>query len=123
MSFLRTIRSNEGTAAVEFAVILPLLLTMLFGVIEFGLLLYDKAVLTNACREGARYGIVSRIPRRTSDEIQTVIQNYCVANLITFGAQNTPVASVNFTTQNFGDDLTVTTTYNYNFLYMEPLAK
>ena len=60
---------ERGASAIEFAVILPLLLVVLFGIIEFGFVLYNKAVLTNACREGARAGIVSAFPRLTRDGI------------------------------------------------------
>ena len=48
-------KCQRGAAAVEFAIVLPLLLVFVFGIIEFGFLLYDKAVITNASREGARY--------------------------------------------------------------------
>jgi len=51
-------RSQKGAAVVEFALILPILLLLLFGIIEFSFYMYDKAMLTNACREGARAGIV-----------------------------------------------------------------
>jgi Flp pilus assembly protein TadG len=53
-----TMNSQRGAAVVEFAFVLPLLLVILFGIIEFSFLLYDKAMLTNASREGARVGIV-----------------------------------------------------------------
>ena len=43
---------------VEFAIVLPLLLMLIFGMIEFSVMLYDKAMLTNATREGARFGIL-----------------------------------------------------------------
>lgn len=42
----------------EFALIFPLLLFIVFGVIEFGTALYDKSVVTNASREAARAGVV-----------------------------------------------------------------
>jgi Flp pilus assembly protein TadG len=35
---------------------------LLFGIIEFGIILYDKAMITNASREGARAGIVYSEP-------------------------------------------------------------
>ncbi|MEA1934895.1 MAG: TadE/TadG family type IV pilus assembly protein [Thermodesulfobacteriota bacterium] len=110
--------SEKGTSAVEFALVLPLLLTLLFGTVEFGLLMYDKAVLTNACREGARFGIL-QAPRKTKEEIETVVNQYCASNLITFGAATTPGVSALYTSQNRGDDLTVTATYQYNFLFMD----
>lgn len=52
------IKQQKGAAAVETAMVLPVLVFLLFGIIEFGLVLYNKAMITNACREGARTGIV-----------------------------------------------------------------
>ena len=49
---------QKGAVAVEFALILPVLVLLLFGIVEFSLLMYNKQILTNASREGARYGIV-----------------------------------------------------------------
>lgn len=46
----------------EFALVLPVLLLILFGIIEFGLVMFDQAVITNASREGARAGIVLKTP-------------------------------------------------------------
>lgn len=45
---------DRGAAAVEFALVLPLLLVLLFGVIDFGRLLNAQIMLTEAAREGAR---------------------------------------------------------------------
>ena len=55
--------SQKGASLVEFALVLPLLMLILWGIIEFGLLLYNKQVITNASREGARAGIVAANPR------------------------------------------------------------
>ena len=54
-------KNESGSAAVEFALVLPLLLLVLFGTIEFGILMYDQSVITNAAREGARWGAVQSI--------------------------------------------------------------
>jgi len=53
--------NERGASAVEFALLLPLLMLIVFGIIEFGIGLYRQAVLTNASREGARSGIVQCI--------------------------------------------------------------
>ena len=45
---------DRGAAAVEFALVLPLLLILIFGIIDFGRLLNAKITLTEAAREGAR---------------------------------------------------------------------
>ncbi len=54
--------SPRGLAAVEFALVLPVLLLVLFGIINFGALMYDQAVVTNAAREGARWAAMRTTP-------------------------------------------------------------
>jgi Flp pilus assembly protein TadG len=48
------IRSESGAVAVEFALLLPILLTILLGIMEFGLAFNAQITITNAAREGAR---------------------------------------------------------------------
>lgn len=48
-------RSQHGAAAVEFALVLPLLLVILLGIIEFGRAYNVQISLTHAARETARY--------------------------------------------------------------------
>lgn len=114
----QTGKTRKGAAAVEFAIVLPLLIIVLFGIIEFSIVLYDKAMITNASREGARAGIVAQIPRVTDGEITTVVNTYCQSHLITLGAANNPVTTVARTGPNFGDEITVTVQYNYGFLVL-----
>ena len=49
---------ERAAAIVEFAVVLPLLLTILFGVIEYGWVFMIRQTLQNAAREGARLAIL-----------------------------------------------------------------
>jgi Flp pilus assembly pilin Flp len=51
-------RDQGGAAAVEFALLLPLLVLLLFGMIEFGLAFNTRIQATNAAREGARMAVV-----------------------------------------------------------------
>lgn len=53
-----TLDSERGAAAVEFALLLPLLVMLLTGIIEFGLAYNAKLTLTHAAREGVRAEIV-----------------------------------------------------------------
>ena len=85
---------QRGAAAVEFALVLPLLLALLVGTLDMGLMLYDKAVITNASREGARAGIVLRNPKPSVAEITSVVQQYAQANLINLVSATTPQVTV-----------------------------
>jgi Flp pilus assembly protein TadG len=48
------LRAEEGASAVEFALVLPLLVALLFGIIEFGAAFNAQIMVTNAAREAAR---------------------------------------------------------------------
>jgi hypothetical protein len=110
---------QRGAAAVEFAVILPLLVVLVFGMIEFGIMFYNKAVITNASREGARAGITGL----TNSQIETIVKDYSNTNLINLGnvSENDldPMGDpdddiiISLDAQN---DLTVRIEYGYDFL-------
>ncbi len=51
---------QRGQALVEFALVLPLLVTLLFGIVQFGIAFNNYLVLTDAVRAGARTAAVSR---------------------------------------------------------------
>ncbi len=52
-------RRETGAAAVEFALVLPLLMLIIFGIIQFGFVMAQSAALSNGARAGARYGVVN----------------------------------------------------------------
>lgn len=52
----RMFRSQSGAAAVEFALIVPLFMVLVFGTISAGLAFFRKIAVTQAAREGSRYG-------------------------------------------------------------------
>ena len=106
---------EDGAVAVEFALLLPMLVTLFAGIIEFGLALYFQEVITNASREAARSGIVMGMPRPTEGEITNVALTYltnlgvpCTASHISVsGAQG-----------DSGDDLTVRVDLPYRFVIL-----
>jgi Flp pilus assembly protein TadG len=119
------IRTQKGVAMVELAIVLPILLVLVFAICELSIALYDKAVLTNASREGARAGIVAQSPRVTDAEIKGVVENYATSHLITFGADTLVDGNINITRTGtgsaFGDNLTVSVNYRYDFLVLSRL--
>ena len=52
-----SIKEEKGAAGLEFTLVFPFLLFVTFGIIEFGALMFDKAIITNAAREGVRAAI------------------------------------------------------------------
>jgi Flp pilus assembly protein TadG len=51
-------RIHSGQELAEFAIVLPLLLLVAFGVLDLGRIFHAAITITNAVREGARYGII-----------------------------------------------------------------
>jgi hypothetical protein len=92
------------------------------------LLLYNKAILTNASREGARQGIVffadpvtGAYSPKTEEEIQNVVNAYANNYLITFGANPpvTPTTTASWDpSQTSGAILAVNVQYTYTFLIL-----
>lgn len=111
---------QKGQALVEFALVVPVLLILFLGIMEFGLLMYNQQIITNASREGARYGIVARAPRRAPGEIESVVNDYCGSHLVTFGTGTPSVTVTPDPTSGavFGDDLTVSVEFHYDFLLL-----
>lgn len=59
-------KSEKGQSAVEFALILPILLLLILGMIEYGWLLNAQITLTSAAREGARVAAVAVVDKRVN---------------------------------------------------------
>jgi hypothetical protein len=57
---------EEGTAVIEFALVLPILVMLVFGIFQFGVFYNRQQLFHSAAREGARLGA---IPTSTVDEI------------------------------------------------------
>ncbi len=136
---------ENGSVAVEFALVLPLLLLILFGTIEFGVMMYDQAIITNAAREGARWGAVQSVslshPISCSDPGISTIQggspascsgtgsgnaclvasNYGASALITFGNATSTNPSVSVTCGS-GGTISVTVNYSYQGLGLGVLS-
>ena len=116
------IMSERGVAAVEFAIVSPVLVILLFTIIEFSLVLYDKGLITNASREGARRGSVhdaSTLNGTVGDGPILAVMNNLNNSLISLGSSNTAEVLINpAAPRTSGDDLTVTVNYTYDFLVL-----
>lgn len=110
-------RKQRGASAIEFALILPLLLLTVDGIIEFSLLMFDKVVITHAAREAVRAGVVMSTPKPTPLEIQAVATNYCQHFLISFnGIDSLQVNVAQSIDGAYQTLLTVAVSYTYTSL-------
>ena len=54
-------RDEDGAAALEFALVAPLFIMLVFGIISFGLVFAQQLGLSNGARQGARAGVVTGV--------------------------------------------------------------
>ena len=102
-------RYRRGVAAVEFAIVSPFLILLIFGIIEFGRAIMVQQVLTSASREGARRAVLEEA---TASEVTTVVSDY-LTNCSIAGATVT-VSPTPLTSAGFGDPVTVTVSVPYD---------
>lgn len=104
-------KGQRGTALVELALVAPIIVTVLFGMVEFGLIVYSKGVIANASREGARYGVVLTSPRRTAADIEAQVRDY----LDKSGFKEPVTVNVSGAGGTGGTPLAVRLLYTYHF--------
>ncbi len=117
----RLVRGGRGQSLVEFALVLPLLLIMVFGIIDFGMGLRSYISLSSATREGARFAAVGNpagaYPTDCDGSTSTsAIGRVCVAME---GLDLSDVQTVSVTYPNGqapGNEVLVTAEYTYNFI-------
>ncbi len=118
----KKMKRPSGASLLEFALVLPILMLLIVGIIDLSLLLYDKAIITNASREGARYGVVVRQPTYASTSaVISYTQTYCTNHLVSFSktpATATVTATPSTTPPVSKATLTVTVNYTYTDLVL-----
>ncbi len=78
---------ESGAAAVEFALVLPMLILLIFGIVEFSIGYNRQQALHAAAREGAR---TASVPSSTTSDINTAVTNALQG--VTF--DSTPVITI-----------------------------
>jgi Flp pilus assembly protein TadG len=118
-------KRRSGSAMVEFAIVVPFLLVLTMGLVQYGMLSNASSVVTNLTREGARYGAVHATEtdttlNGTSFPTDTAIKRYIqqVAEPTTIGAAGVPDDSISISpavgdpSRKSGNPITVTITYD-----------
>lgn len=109
---LRRRFGDGGAAAVEFALILPVLLSVVFGILEYGWIFYQQFNLASAVRNGLRQGVT--ISQTASPNPQETCRQKALADLQTMGISP---ASVTVTATYAGSTPTRTMTLSASMNY------
>lgn len=107
---------RRGAAAVEFAIVAPVLILLLMGMFEFGRTLMVQQILTNGAREGARKSV---LPGATEANVLSTIDSYMSSSGL---AGHTRQVSPNPTSAQTGDPIRVTVSIPYNTVSWLPLG-
>lgn len=111
-------QTADGSATVEFALVLPLFVMLLLGLVEFGLAIWHQEILTNASREGARAGIVASVEGPTYADITAVVQAYLSSAGLDPAVTEIDISGLE---GSFGDPLTVEVRYPHSFFVLPNL--
>ena len=109
-------RSDRGSELVEMAIVLPIFILLIMGIMDFGFLFQRYEIVLNSAREGARLAVTNG----TLDEpdIQLRVQNY----LTNSGLPGTAVTNAGDSTMIVSgtavDTKTVTVLYSSDFLFL-----
>ncbi|MBP2028303.1 Flp pilus assembly protein TadG [Acetoanaerobium pronyense] len=100
------IKNSKGQSLVETALVLPLVILIVFGTIEFGRVFNAYLIVSNASREGARAAAVGK----SNAEINTLVTD----KASTLGAVTVTINPSGSRT--YGNEVTVTVNHNLNLI-------
>jgi Flp pilus assembly protein TadG len=107
---LSALMREEGQGVVEFAFVLPLLLALVLGIVQFGILFNNYLTITDATRVGARKAAVSRFLGDNGAAARTA--TYSAASNLNALQLAVTISTTSWTTP--GTDVSVTATYPYS---------
>jgi hypothetical protein len=84
---------QSSQAMVEFAIVAPLLLVFLFGVVDFGRVIYVYVTLNQAVHEGARTAIRASALLPSNADVETSIRNHAVDVTLANPCPNGPITT------------------------------
>ena len=118
-----TLRSERGSAMLEMALTLPILLLISVGIFEFGRAFQTWQVMTNAAREGARVAVM---PGAVTADVKTRVKNYMKSGQLEYWETCTvsvdPDATISIGAVNAKASI-VTVSYPFKWMVLGPVAK
>lgn len=113
-------RGERGSALLEAAFTIPILLLISVGIFEFGRAYQQWQVLTNAVREGARLAVT---PNVTTDEVTQRVQAYMRDGGLPEQEGTTVTVNGTVPLGATGTATQVTVAYPFTFIVLQPVAK
>jgi Flp pilus assembly protein TadG len=110
-------KNQQGQSMTEFALVLPILVFLLFGVIQFGIVFNNYITVTDAVRAGARKGAVGRHLQNPDAAVVQSVRD--AANGLKQSDLNVTVAS----SWQQGEQVTVTGSYPYSISLLGLVVK
>ena len=108
--------AQQGAAAVEFAIVLPLLLLVLTGIVEYGRLMWNYDALAKATRDAARYlSLEKPINATAKSTARTMADNAAAASGIGDLLPNETDVQISCSPADCNAPNTVTVRINYDF--------
>ena len=125
LNLRRVMRRNDvGSEIIELAIVMPILVLLLLGIVDFAFLFQRWEVVTNATREGARLGSMGTADDAAglgyvAADVESRVQSYLTSS----GLRATPAIGVNFdTTEDINGvivpTVTVSVSYPSNFIFL-----
>jgi Flp pilus assembly protein TadG len=114
----RWTKNERGTALLETAIILPLILLVCISIFEFGRAYQTWQVLTNAAREGARVAVLQD---STADQVKQAVKTYAQVGGVTVTDEEISIDSASPLGTWTGS--TITVAHPFDFIVLNPIAK
>jgi hypothetical protein len=128
--FRRVVRSERGAELIEFALVFPLLLMVVLGIVDFGFLFQRLEVVTNAAREGARMAV---LPGYTDTDVTARVRDYVQSGGLTITGGSPGNPRINITSPDIVYDAgppaktmkgkQVVVIYTHDYLFLGPIAR
>ena len=127
---IQTDKKQHGLAAVEFAIVVPVMLFLMMATAEFGRVFYHYNTLTKAVQTGARYASKPLLKTSELTDLDTAfIQR--IQNFVVYGNENgngsavldglAASTNVAISSDVANKTITVEAQYNYNFVVLDDL--
>lgn len=109
MSLMRKLKNKKGQSLVETALVLPIIILILMGIIDFGMMFNNYLIVGNASREGARNAAIGATDAQISTIVDNVTATLDAARVV---VEITPAEAL----RRRGDEISVTVRYEYRLI-------